>query len=45
MVESAPAAALIMAEPEVLLEILIIALDAPPELGEFDHALEANVLR
>src|SRR5215207_9298536 len=44
MVEAAPATALVVPEPEFLLELLVIALDAPPELGEFDQALEADVL-
>src|SRR5829696_4350613 len=44
VVEAAPAAALVVPEPEFLLELLVIALDAPPELGEFDQALEADVL-
>src|SRR3954462_13523431 len=44
MVEAAPAAALVVPKPEFLLELLVIALDAPPELGEFDHTLEADVL-
>src|SRR3954463_9381927 len=45
MVEAAPAAALEVPEPELLLELLVIAFDAPPELGEFDQARETNVLR
>src|SRR5215211_7066967 len=45
MVEAAPAAALVVPEPEFLLELLVVAFDAPPELGEFDQALEADVLR
>src|SRR3954454_20930079 len=45
VVEAAPAAALVVPEPEFLLELLVVAFDAPPELGEFDHAREANVLR
>src|SRR5215211_1190033 len=44
VVETAPAAALVVPEPEFLLELLVIALDAPPELGEFNQALEADVL-
>src|SRR3954449_13414601 len=44
MVEAAPAAALVVPKPEFLLELLVVALDAPPELGEFDHTLEADVL-
>src|SRR5215210_3900762 len=45
VVEAAPAAPLVVPEPEFLLELLVIAFDAPPELGKFDHPLEANVLR
>ena len=44
MVEAAPAAALVVPKPQFLLELLVIALDAPPELGEFDHTLKADVL-
>src|SRR3954464_11507807 len=42
--ETAPAAPLIVPKPKLLLEFLIVALDAPPELGEFDHAREADLL-
>src|SRR3954466_1528485 len=45
MVEPAPAAALVVPKPEFLLELLVVAFDAPPELGEFDQARETNVLR
>ena len=45
MVEAAPAAALEVPEPEFLLELLVVAFDAPPELGELDQALEADILR
>src|SRR3954469_17011279 len=45
VVEPAPAAALVVPQPEFLLELLVVAFDAPPELGEFDQALEADVLR
>src|SRR3954469_18624920 len=45
VVEAAPAAALVVPKPEFLLELLVVALDAPPELGEFDQAREADVLR
>src|ERR1041384_5099145 len=45
VVEPAPAAALVAPKPEFLLELLVVALDAPPELGEFDQAREADVLR
>src|SRR4029079_10856058 len=45
MVETAPAAALVVPQSEFLLELLVVAFDAPPELGEFDQAREADVLR
>src|ERR1043165_4713637 len=45
MVEAAPAAALVVPEPEFLLELLVVAFDAPPKLGEFDQAREADILR
>ena len=45
VMEAAPAAALVMPEPKFLLQFLIIAFDAPSELGEFDQALKADVLR
>src|ERR1044072_3582218 len=45
VVEPAPAAALVVPQPEFLLELLVVALDAPPELGAFDQAREADILR
>src|SRR5215210_8381661 len=45
VVEAAPATPLVVPEPEFLLELLIVAFDAPPELGQLDQALKANVLR
>src|SRR3954463_12629438 len=45
MVEAAPAAALVVPKPQFLLELLVIAFGAPPELGEFNKARETNVLR
>src|SRR3954468_15232184 len=45
MVETAPAAALVVPQSEFLLELLVIAFDAPPKLGEFNKARETNVLR
>src|SRR4051812_39401055 len=45
VVEAAPAAALVVPEPQFLLELLVVAFDAPSELGEFDQAHEADVLR
>src|SRR6202451_3327159 len=44
MVEAAPSAPFIMAEPDLLLELLIVALDAPAQLGEIDQRLEGDVL-
>src|SRR5919199_5184696 len=44
MVEPAPAAALVVPEPKFLLELLVVALEAPPELGAFDQAREADLL-
>src|SRR3954462_4602157 len=44
VVETAPAAALVVPQSEFLLLLLVIAFDAPPELGEFDQALKADVL-
>ena len=34
-----------MPQPEVLLEVLVVALDAPTHLGFKHHALERRVLR
>src|SRR3982751_1130524 len=42
--ETAPAAALVVPEPQFLLELLVVAFDAPSELGEFNQARETNVL-
>jgi len=36
MMESAPATAFVMPETELLFEVLIVALDAPAQLGEID---------
>src|SRR5687767_15634732 len=43
--EPAPAAPLIVPQSEFLLELLVVALDAPPKLGEFDQAHEADLFR
>src|SRR5215207_5875266 len=45
VVEAAPTTPLIGPEPQFLLELLIVAFDAPPELSKLDQALKANVLR
>src|SRR5260370_21404297 len=44
MMEAAPAAALIVAEADFLLEVVIIAVDAPPKLGDVDEAAERHIL-
>jgi hypothetical protein len=43
MVEAAPAAAFIAAEPNLFLQFQIIALDPPAEFGRIDHALQQDV--
>jgi hypothetical protein len=43
MMETLPAATLIMPEADFLLEVLIIALDAPAHLREIDKAAERHV--
>jgi hypothetical protein len=43
VMEARPAAALIMPEADFLLEVVIIALDAPAQLGEVDEAAEQYV--
>src|SRR5258708_29742167 len=45
MVEAAPSAPFIVPEPDFLLELLIVALDAPAQLGKINEPLEADVLR
>src|SRR5712671_867097 len=42
MMEARPAAALIVAEADFLLEVVIIALDAPAQLGDVDKAAERH---
>ena len=42
--EAAPAAPLVMAEPDLLLELMIVALDAPAQLGEIDQVGKGHVL-
>src|SRR5260221_2862387 len=44
MMEAAPATAFVMPETKLLFEVLIVALDAPAQLGEIDEAREADVL-
>ena len=44
MMEAAPATALVVAEAEFLLELVVIALDPPSQLGEMDQALDRSLL-
>src|SRR5258708_11918997 len=45
MVKAAPPAALIMSEPDFLLELLVVAFDAPAQLGVIDQTIKGDVLR
>ena len=45
VVKTAPPAPFIIAEAEFLLELLIVALDPPSQLGEIDQTLKADLLR
>ena len=45
MVEASPASPFEVAEPDLLLEVLIIALDAPAHHGDVDEAVEGDVPR
>src|SRR3954463_149211 len=45
MMEAAPAAALVVAEADLLLELLVIALDQPARLGGMDQVLEWGARR
>src|ERR1700694_5631647 len=45
MVEATPPASFVVPEPDLLLELLIIALDAPPQLGGVDQIAEGVVSR
>src|SRR6266571_2711119 len=45
MMEAAPAAPLEVPEPDLLLEFLIVALDAPAQLGKIDQLFEADIRR
>jgi hypothetical protein len=45
MMEATPPAPFIMPEPNLLLEFLIIAFDAPPQLGGVDQIAERDVFR
>ena len=43
MMEAAPPTAFIMAEPDLLLEFLIITFDAPPQLCSVNQITECDV--
>src|SRR5712691_5068393 len=45
MVEAAPAASFEVSEPDLLLEFLIIALDAPAQLGGINQIAQWDVFR
>src|SRR5260221_12754011 len=45
VVEAAPSTALEVAEPDLLLEFLIVTFDTPPQLCEVDQALQSDALR
>src|ERR1700761_4545322 len=45
MVKAAPAAAFVVAKPELLLEVLVVALDPPAPLGLPDQGREGGVGR
>src|ERR1700760_4773668 len=45
MVETAPSSPFEMPEPDLLLELLIVALDAPAQLGEIYQVAESDILR
>ena len=45
VVEAAPSAPFMITKAEFLLELLIVALDPPPQLGKIDQAIKRDVLR
>jgi hypothetical protein len=45
MMEAAPTSSLEMPKPDLLLELLIITLDAPAHFSKIDQTGEADVLR
>src|ERR1700733_8304705 len=45
VMEAAPSAAFVVTKPDLLLEFLIVALDAPAHLGKIDKPTEADVRR
>ena len=44
MVKASPRASIIVAEADFLLELLIVALDSPTQLGEIDEVAERHVV-
>src|SRR5712692_6484709 len=44
MMKASPSTAFEMPEPDLLLELLIVALDPPAQLGEVDQTMQSNVL-
>src|ERR1700736_629422 len=45
MVEAAPPAPFVIAKAKLLLELLIIALDPPPQLCQIDQTIERGIFR
>ena len=45
MVEAAPSAPLEVAEPDLLLELLVVTFDAPAQFGGVDELTERDVRR
>src|ERR1035441_10110506 len=45
VVEAAPSSPFEMSQPDLLLEFLIVALDAPAQLGDVDQLAEGDVFR
>ena len=43
MVEAAPSAAFVVAQSNFLLQFEVVTLDPPAELGNIEHAFEADV--
>jgi len=44
MMKTAPTTTLEVSEPDLLLEFLIVALDAPAQLGEVDQVPQRDVV-
>jgi len=44
MMEATPASAFEVAKPEFLLELLVVTLDAPAQLGQIDQTFEGDVV-